>query len=135
VEGRNIVIEYRWAEGRIERCPALAAELLCLKVDLIVAGSTPQARAAKPATITIPIVVMVMHDPVKDGLVASLARPGGNVTGLTFLGPELVAKRLAVLNWYMLAGAMEELGRKPDECEFVETWSFNSNKCFAVFKP
>jgi putative ABC transport system substrate-binding protein len=97
VEGQNIVIEYRWAEGRVERFPALAAELVRLKVDLIVAAATPHARAAKQATTTIPIVVMAMQDPVKDGLVASLARPGGNVTGSTFLGPELVAKRLALL--------------------------------------
>jgi putative tryptophan/tyrosine transport system substrate-binding protein len=97
VEGRNIIIEYRWAEGRIERFPVLAAELVRLKVDLIVAGATPQARAAKQATTTIPIVAYAMQDPVKDGLVASLARPGGNVTGLTFLGPELVTKRLALL--------------------------------------
>jgi putative ABC transport system substrate-binding protein len=97
VEGRNIVIEYRSAEGKIERFPTLAAELVRLKVDLIVAGSTPDALAAKHATVTIPIVVITMHDPVKDGLVASLARPGGNVTGSTFLGPELVAKRLELL--------------------------------------
>jgi putative ABC transport system substrate-binding protein len=97
VEGRNIVIEYRWAEGKIERLPALAAELVRLKVDLIVAGATPQARAAKQATATIPIVAWSMQAPVHDGLVASLARPGGNVTGLTFLGPELVPKLLALL--------------------------------------
>ena len=97
VEGQNIAFEYRWAEGRVERFPALAAELVRLKVDLIVAGATPHARAARQATTTIPIVAWAMQDPVKDGLVASLARPGGNVTGLTFLGPELVAKRLALL--------------------------------------
>src|SRR2546427_508572 len=91
VEGRNLVIEYRSAEGKIERSPTLAAELVRLKVNLIVAGSTADALAAKQATATIPIVVVTMHDPVKDGLVASLARPGGNVTGSTFLGPELVA--------------------------------------------
>jgi putative ABC transport system substrate-binding protein len=97
VEGRNIVIEYRWADGKIERLPALAAELVRLKVDLIVAGATPQARAARQATATIPIVAWAMQAPVQDGLVASLARPGGNVTGLTFLGPELVPKRLELL--------------------------------------
>ena len=97
VEGRNIVIEYRWADGKIERLPALAAELVRLKVDLIVAGATPQARAAKQATATIPIVAWAMQAPVQDGLVASLARPGGNLTGLTFLGPELVPKRLELL--------------------------------------
>ena len=97
VEGRNIVVEYRTAEGRIERFPDLARELVRLNVDLIVAGATPTARAARQATTTIPIVAFAMGDPVGDGLVASLARPGGNVTGLTFLGPQLVPKRLELL--------------------------------------
>jgi putative ABC transport system substrate-binding protein len=97
VEGQNIVIEYRAADGKVERFPDLATELARLKVDLIVAQNTPAARAAQQATTTIPIVAAVMGDPVGDGLVASLARPGGNITGLTFLGPELVAKRLEVL--------------------------------------
>ncbi len=97
VEGRNIVIEHRSAEGRVERFPALAAEMVRLRVDLIVVFSTPSARAARNETSTIPIVAPTMQDPVRDGLVASLARPGGNVTGLTFLGSELVAKRLALL--------------------------------------
>ena len=94
VEGQNILIEYRAADGRVERLPALAAELARLKVDVIVAVATPGGRAAQQATTTIPIVVVGMGDPVRDGLVASLARPGGNVTGSTFLGPELVPKRL-----------------------------------------
>jgi putative ABC transport system substrate-binding protein len=97
VEGRNFVFEHRWSDGRIERLPALAGELAALNVDVIVTPATPQARAAKQATSTIPIVAWAMQDPVKDGLVASLARPGGNLTGLTFLGSELVAKRLALL--------------------------------------
>ncbi len=97
VEGQNIVIEYRGANGKIERLPGLATELARLKVDLIVGGNTPMARAAQQATKTIPIVASVMGDPVGDGLVASLARPGGNITGLTFLGPELVPKRLGLL--------------------------------------
>jgi len=96
-EGQNIVIEYRWAEGRDERFPDLAAELVRLKVDVIVTWATPAALAAKQATTTIPIIAGVMADPVRDGLVASLARPGGNITGTTFLGPELVAKRLGLL--------------------------------------
>ena len=90
VEGQNIAIEFRAANGEIERFPALASELVRLKVDVIVAPNTPGARAVQQATPTIPIVVPVMGDPVRDGLVASLARPGGNITGLTFLGPELV---------------------------------------------
>jgi putative ABC transport system substrate-binding protein len=97
IEGQNIVIEYRPADGRIERFPRLASELVRLTPDLIVAANTPAARAAQQATATIPIVVPVMGDPVGDGLVASLARPGGNITGLTFLGPELVPKRVALL--------------------------------------
>jgi ABC-type uncharacterized transport system substrate-binding protein len=97
VEGQTILIEYRWADGRIERFPRLANELASLKLDLIVAQNTPAARAVQHATTTTPVVVAVMGDPVEDGLVASLARPGGNVTGLTFLGPELVAKRVGLL--------------------------------------
>jgi putative ABC transport system substrate-binding protein len=97
VEGQNIVIEYRSADGKIERFPRLASELIRLKLDLIVAANTPAARAVQQATTTIPIVVPVMGDPVDDGLVASLARPGGNLTGLTFLGPELVPKRMELL--------------------------------------
>jgi len=96
-EGRNLVIEYRWSEGKVEQLAALASDLVRLNVDVIVAPSTPHALAAKRATSTIPIVASAMHDPVKDGLVASLARPGGNVTGTTFLGPELVPKRLGLL--------------------------------------
>ena len=97
VEGQNIVIEKRAADLKIERFPSLATELVRLKVDIIVAGNTAAARAARQATTTIPIVAATMSDPVGDGLVASLARPGGNVTGLTFLGPELVPKLLALL--------------------------------------
>jgi putative ABC transport system substrate-binding protein len=96
-EGRNIVIEYRGADGRIERFPNLAAELVRLEVDLIFAANTSAALAARQATTTIPIVAAVMGDPVEDGLVASLAQPGGNVTGLTFLAPELTAKRMQLL--------------------------------------
>ncbi len=94
VEGRNVVIEYRYAEGKLERFPALAAELVALKVDVIVASTQVSALAAKQATKTIPIVFPVAADPVASGLVASLARPGGNVTGLSVLAPELVGKCL-----------------------------------------
>jgi len=97
VEGQNIVIEYRWAEGRAERLPDLAAELVRLKVDVIVAGGTPPPLAAKHATRTIPIVMAAAGDPVGSGLVASLARPGGNVTGLSTFTPELAGKRLQLL--------------------------------------
>lgn len=97
LEGENIIIEVRAADLKVERFPALANELVGLNVDIIVALNSLSGRAAKQATSTIPIVVPVMGDPVEDGLVASLAHPGGNVTGLTFLGPQLVPKRLALL--------------------------------------
>ena len=97
VEGRNLVIEYRDAEGKFERLPALAAELVALKVDVILAPSTVAALAAKQATRTLPIVFAAAGDPVSSGLVSSLARPGGNVTGLSSLAPELVGKGLELL--------------------------------------
>ncbi|TAL44364.1 MAG: ABC transporter substrate-binding protein, partial [Salinibacterium sp.] len=97
VEGRNLLIEIRSPEGKPERLPALAAELVALKVDVIVAGGTPQALAAKRATSTLPIVFIGVSDPVASGLVTSLARPGGNVTGLSVLGPDLVGKALELL--------------------------------------
>jgi putative ABC transport system substrate-binding protein len=97
VEGQNVAIEFRYAEGKLERLPDLAAELVRLKVDVIVATNTPTALAAKQATRTIPIVVSVSGDPVESGLVASLARPGGNVTGLSLMVPELAGKRLQLL--------------------------------------
>ncbi len=96
--GRNVVLELRYAEGRPERFPAFAAELLNLKVDVIVAARTPGVSAARQATTTIPIVMVAVSDPVGSKLVESLARPGGNVTGLSLLAPELSAKRLDLLN-------------------------------------
>jgi putative tryptophan/tyrosine transport system substrate-binding protein len=97
LEGQNLAIERRDGDWKPDRLPAMAAELVGLKVDIIVAWSTPAAQAAKQATKLIPIIAAVMADPVGDDLVASLARPGGNVRGTTFLGPELVAKRLQLL--------------------------------------
>ena len=97
IEGKNIAIEYRFSELKAERLPELAADLVRLKVDLIVTTGEPPARAAKSATTTIPIVMANAGDPVGSGFVASLARPGGNVTGLSNLGPELNSKRLEVL--------------------------------------
>jgi putative ABC transport system substrate-binding protein len=97
VEGQNIAIEYRWAEGQLDRLPDLATELVRLKVDVIVASSTPTALAAKNATRTIPIVFVTAGDPVGSGLVAGIARPGGNITGLSLLAPEIVAKQLQLL--------------------------------------
>jgi len=97
IEGRNIVIEYRYAEGNAARLRALAAELVGLKVDVIVTSATPAALAAKKATSTIPIVFVSVTDPIGSGLVASLARPGGNITGLTVLAVELSGKRVELL--------------------------------------
>jgi len=97
VEGKNIVIEWRHHEGKLDRLPALAAELVRLKVDIIITVGAPAARAAKEATTTIPIVMMQVGDPVGSGFVASLARPGGNITGLSSLAPELSGKRLELL--------------------------------------
>jgi len=97
VEGENILFECRSSEGHTERLPELAAELVDLKVDLIMVWTTPAALAAKSVTSTIPILILAAHDPVGAGLAASLARPGGNVTGLATLVPELSAKRLELL--------------------------------------
>jgi len=98
VEGKNITIEYRFAEGKLDRLSDLAAELVRLKVDVIVAaGGTPAILAAKNATSTIPIVFPNVGDPVASGIVASLARPGGNITGLTLRNPEFSGKRLELL--------------------------------------
>jgi putative ABC transport system substrate-binding protein len=97
VEGENLVIEFRWAEGQYDRLPALAAELVGLKVDLLVTYGTPGTQAAKRATTTIPIVMATSGDAVASGLITSLARPGGNITGSTYFSPELNAKQLELL--------------------------------------
>ena len=97
VEGQNIVVEWRFAEGKLERLPELAAELVRLKPDVIVAQATPGATAAKNATQTIPIVMVPVADPVAVGLVTSLARPGGNITGVSANGVEIVGKQLELL--------------------------------------
>jgi ABC-type uncharacterized transport system substrate-binding protein len=97
IEGQNITIEYRWAEGKLDRLPDLAAELARLKVDVIVTGGPTATRPAKEATSTIPIVMTQDADPVSSGFIASLARPGGNITGLSTLAPEISGKRLELL--------------------------------------
>jgi putative ABC transport system substrate-binding protein len=97
VEGKNVTFAYRWAEEKMDRLPALAAELVQLKVDVIVTETTPAAQAAKKATTAIPIVMALSGDAVGTGLVASLARPGANITGLTFMGPDLSGKWVELL--------------------------------------
>jgi putative ABC transport system substrate-binding protein len=98
VEGQNLAIEYRWAEFRDDRLPAMAADLVSRKADVILTGGLPSARAAKAATSTIPIVFSYGGDPVGDGLVSSLARPGGNVTGFTNVTADLTSKRFALVS-------------------------------------
>jgi ABC-type uncharacterized transport system substrate-binding protein len=97
VEGQNIVIEYRWAEGKYERFPALLAELIASKVDVIVTAGTPATQAYQKAGTSIPLVMVAVGDPVGNGIIASLNRPGGNITGLTSISPELEGKRIELL--------------------------------------
>jgi len=104
VEGRNILIEYRFSEGRNERLPELAVELVTLKVDLILASGSPASLAASQATRTIPIVMgSLAADPIETGLITSLAHPGGNITGMTEMAAQLGAKRLELLKQIMPA--------------------------------
>jgi putative tryptophan/tyrosine transport system substrate-binding protein len=108
VEGRDVVIEYQDAQGKAERLPALAAELVARKVDIILAPGTQHAMAAKQATTTIPVVFADISDPESRGLVASLARPGGNITGLSNLQPDLIGKSLELLK-QAVPGSMTSL--------------------------
>jgi ABC-type uncharacterized transport system substrate-binding protein len=96
-EGHNITLEFRWAEGKYDRFPALIAELLAAKVDVLVTAGTPAALAVKKATSTVPLVFIAVGDPIGTGVVPSLARPGGNLTGLSSIAPDLEGKRLALL--------------------------------------
>jgi putative ABC transport system substrate-binding protein len=102
VEGKSIVIEYRYGEGKLDRMPPLAAELVHLKVDVIVTGGPTDTRAAKQATTTLPIVMAAESDPVETGFVTSLAQPGGNITGLSTLSPEISGKQLELLKEIVL---------------------------------
>src|SRR6185312_16927522 len=100
-EGRNVEIVFRWAEGKYERFPDLIAELIAANVDIIVTAGTPAALAVKKATSTVPVVLAAIGDPVGSGIVPNLARPGGNITGLSAIAPDLEGKRLELLREFV----------------------------------
>jgi putative ABC transport system substrate-binding protein len=122
VEGKNIVFEYRYAEGKLDRLPALADELVRLKVDVLITPNTPGALAAKNATRTIPIVFLDVTDPVGAGLVDSLVRPGGNVTGFTTIGSVLAGKRLELLKETIPKLSRVALLWNPQDPSSAQTW-------------
>src|SRR5262249_18832956 len=121
VEGRNLAIEYRWAEGRNDRLPALTAELVRREVAVIVSTSTPAVLAARTATTTIPIVFFIAVDPVQLGLVTSLSRPGGNLTGVVTLNVEVAAKRLQLLHELVPTATIVALLVNPASTALAET--------------
>jgi putative ABC transport system substrate-binding protein len=125
VEGQNVAIEYRWGEGKPERFPVLAAELVGLKVDVIVTSGPHAIRAARHATSTIPIVMAIVEDPVEQGFITSLAHPGGNLTGLSFQDSELVTRRLQLLREALpgvirVAALWDSTARSPTALKAVE---------------
>jgi putative ABC transport system substrate-binding protein len=122
IEGKNITIEYRSAEGKLDRLSDLAADLVALKVDILVAINPPSAHAAKNATKTIPIVIRSTDDPVTTGLVASLARPGGNITGVTSISAELHGKRLELLKEVVPEAHVVAVVRNPADRDATHKW-------------
>ena len=122
VDGKNIVFEYRYAEGKLDRLPALADELVRLKVDLIIAPNTPAAVAAKNATKTIPIVFIDVTDPIAAGLVDSLPRPGGNITGFTTIGSVLAGKRLQLLKEIIPKLSRVAVLWNPQDASSAQSW-------------
>src|SRR6516165_10176027 len=135
VEGRNVAFEYRWAEGEYGRFPTLLADLVSRKVAVIAAvGGTPPALAAKAATATIPIVFATAGDPIAQGLVSSLSRPGGNITGATLLAVELGQKQLEVLTELVPAAAVIALLINPANPSNAETLSLWSGS-FSTWRP
>jgi putative tryptophan/tyrosine transport system substrate-binding protein len=136
VEGQNVTVDYRWAEEHYDRLPAMATDLVNRHVAVIVATSTPAALAAKAATTTVPIIFETAADPVKLGFVASLNRPGGNVTGVTQLGEEVLPKRLELLHELLPSARVMAPNLPVQQATKVELYiNFKTAKAFGLTVP